>query len=75
MSKSKKIIGIDSGTSNSAACVYIDGKPTIVPSAEGATVYGKAFPSYVAFTHEGDLLVGEPAKKQFLRYSSLQALR
>ena len=64
MSDNEKIIGIDLGTSNSAACVYIDGKPTIVPSAEGATVYGKAFPSYVAFTEDGDLLVGEPAKKQ-----------
>ena len=50
MSENEKIIGIDLGTSNSAACVFIDGKPTIVPSAEGATVYGKAFPSYVAFT-------------------------
>ena len=64
MSENEKIIGIDLGTSNSAACVFIDGKPTIVPSAEGATVYGKAFPSYVAFTEDGDLLVGEPAKKQ-----------
>ena len=64
MSENERIIGIDLGTSNSAACVFIDGKPTIVPSAEGATVYGKAFPSYVAFTDDGDLLVGEPAKKQ-----------
>lgn len=64
MSENERIIGIDLGTSNSAACVYIDGKPSIVPSAEGATVYGKAFPSYVAFTQNGDLLVGEPAKKQ-----------
>ncbi len=64
MSENERIIGIDLGTSNSAACVYIDGKPTIVPSAEGATVYGKAFPSYVAFSQDGDLLVGEPAKKQ-----------
>lgn len=64
MSENERIIGIDLGTSNSAACVYIDGKATIVPSAEGATVYGKAFPSYVAFTDDGDLLVGEPAKKQ-----------
>lgn len=66
MSKSDKIIGIDLGTSNSAACVYIDGKPTIIPSAEGATVYGKAFPSYVAFSDDGELLVGEPAKKQVI---------
>ena len=64
MSENERIIGIDLGTSNSVACVYIDGKPTIVPSAEGATVYGKAFPSYVAFSQDGDLLVGEPAKKQ-----------
>ena len=64
MSKSDKIIGIDLGTSNSAACVYIDGKPNIIPSAEGATAYGKAFPSYVAFTEDGELLVGEPARKQ-----------
>ena len=60
----EKIIGIDLGTSNSAACVYIDGKATIIPSAEGATQYGKAFPSYVAFTENGERLVGEPAKKQ-----------
>ena len=64
VSKSDKIIGIDLGTSNSAACVYIDGKPNIIPSAEGATAYGKAFPSYVAFTEDGELLVGEPARKQ-----------
>ncbi|PKL59073.1 MAG: molecular chaperone DnaK, partial [Methanomicrobiales archaeon HGW-Methanomicrobiales-4] len=37
---------------------------TIIPSAEGATVAGKMFPSYVAFTAEGHLLVGEPARRQ-----------
>lgn len=59
-----KIIGIDLGTSNSAAAVMEGGKPVIVPSAEGNTVAGKAFPSYVAFTKDGQLLVGEPARRQ-----------
>jgi len=59
-----KIIGIDLGTSNSAAAVMMGGRPTIIPSAEGTSVGGKAFPSYVAFTKEGQLLVGEPARRQ-----------
>src|SRR3989338_6500063 len=60
----EKIIGIDLGTSNSQAAVILGGKPTIIPSAEGATVAGKMFPSVVAFTKDGQLLVGEPAKRQ-----------
>lgn len=60
----EKIIGIDLGTSNSEAAVMVGGKPTIIPSAEGATVAGKMFPSYVAFTPDGQLLVGEPARRQ-----------
>ncbi len=61
-----KIIGIDLGTSNSAAAVMEGGKPTIIPSAEGTTLGGKAFPSYVAFTKgtESQLLIGEPARRQ-----------
>ncbi len=59
-----KIIGIDLGTSNSAAAVMEGGKPTIIPSAEGTSIGGKAFPSYVAFTSKGELLVGEPARRQ-----------
>ncbi len=60
-----KIIGIDLGTSNSAAAVLEGGRPAIIPSAEGTTVGGgKAFPSYVAFTKDGQLLVGEPARRQ-----------
>jgi molecular chaperone DnaK len=59
-----KIIGIDLGTSNSAAAVMMGGKPTLVPAAEGTTVGGKAFPSIVAFTKDGQLLVGEPARRQ-----------
>jgi molecular chaperone DnaK len=59
-----KVIGIDLGTSNSAAAVMMGGKPAIIPAAEGATVGGKAFPSVVAFAKNGDLLVGEPARRQ-----------
>ena len=61
-----KTIGIDLGTSNSAASVVISGKPTIIPSAEGVSIGGKSFPSYVAFTKDGQLLVGEPARRQAL---------
>ena len=60
-----KIIGIDLGTSNSAAAYMEAGRPVIIPSAEGAGVAsGKAFPSFVAFTKDGQKLVGEPAKRQ-----------
>ena len=61
-----KIIGIDLGTSNSAAAAMIGGKPTIIQAAEGASVGGKAFPSVVAFTNTGELLVGEPARRQMI---------
>ncbi len=60
-----KYIGIDLGTSNSAAAVMEGGRPVIIPSAEGAGVSsGKAFPSFVAFTKDGERLVGEPARRQ-----------
>jgi molecular chaperone DnaK len=60
-----KVIGIDLGTSNSAAAVMEGGRPVIIPSAEGAGIAsGKAFPSYVAFTKDGERLVGEPARRQ-----------
>lgn len=59
-----KIIGIDLGTSNSAAAVMEGGRPKIIPAAEGTTAYGKAFPSIVAFDKDGNLLVGEPARRQ-----------
>ena len=60
-----KVIGIDLGTSNSAASVMEGTRPVIIPSAEGAGVAsGKAFPSYVAFTKDGQRLVGEPARRQ-----------
>lgn len=59
-----KIIGIDLGTSNTAAAVMEGGRGTIIPSAEGSSIGGKAFPSYVAFTKDGQRLVGEPARRQ-----------
>jgi len=59
-----KIIGIDLGTSNTAAAVMEGGHVTIIPSAEGSSIGGKAFPSYVAFTKDGQMLVGEPARRQ-----------
>ncbi|MCK5215064.1 MAG: molecular chaperone DnaK [Candidatus Omnitrophica bacterium] len=60
-----KAIGIDLGTSNSAAAVMEGGRAVIIPSAEGAGVAsGKAFPSFVAFTKDGQRLVGEPARRQ-----------
>ncbi len=64
MTEKEKIIGIDLGTTNSEAAVVIAGKPAIIPSAEGATVAGKMFPSVVAFTKDNQILVGEPARRQ-----------
>jgi len=61
----ERIIGIDLGTSNSAAAIIQGGKPTIIPSAEGQTAHGKAFPSVVAFPKDGSaMLVGTPAVNQ-----------
>ncbi|HEX7628543.1 MAG TPA: molecular chaperone DnaK, partial [Candidatus Methanoperedens sp.] len=59
-----KIIGIDLGTSNSAAAVMQGNRPVIIPSAEGVSLGGKAFPSYVAFTKDGQRLTGEAARRQ-----------
>ncbi len=59
-----RIIGIDLGTSNSAAAVMVGNKPTIVPAAEGPSIAGKTVPSVVAFTKDGQILVGEPARRQ-----------
>jgi molecular chaperone DnaK len=60
----ERILGIDLGTTNSAAAILEVGRPVIIPSAEGPTIAGKMFPSVVAFTKDGQLLVGEPAKRQ-----------
>ncbi|TXT67604.1 MAG: chaperone Hsp70, co-chaperone with DnaJ [Promethearchaeota archaeon] len=65
--RKERIIGIDLGTSNSACAVLnAVGKPEIVPAAEGRTLGGKAFPSYVAFDENGRKIVGEPARRQAL---------
>jgi molecular chaperone DnaK len=60
----EKVLGIDLGTTNSAAAIYEGGRATVIPSAEGPTMAGKMFPSVVAFTKDGQLLIGEPAKRQ-----------
>jgi len=64
--KRERVLGIDLGTTNSAAAIMEAGRPTVIPSAEGPTTAGKMFPSVVAFTKDGTLLVGEPAKKQLV---------
>jgi molecular chaperone DnaK len=60
----EKILGIDLGTTNSAGAMVEAGRPVVIPSAEGATPAGKMFPSVVAVTKDGQLLVGEPARRQ-----------
>ena len=59
-----RILGIDLGTTNSAAAIMEAGRPVTIPSTEGPTIAGKMFPSVVAFTKDGQLLVGEPAARQ-----------
>src|SRR6476469_2538201 len=61
-----KIIGIDLRTSNSAASTLVGGKPVIIQAAEGTSIGGKSFPSVVAFSKDGQLMVGEPARRQML---------
>src|ERR671919_2224195 len=55
-----KVIGIDLGTTNSCMGVLEGGEPTVIPNAEG----GRTTPSVVAFTKDGQRLVGAPAKRQ-----------
>ena len=55
-----KIIGIDLGTTNSCVAVLEGGEPTVINSTEG----GRTTPSIVAFTKDGDRIVGQPAKRQ-----------
>jgi molecular chaperone DnaK len=62
--ETEKIIGIDLGTTNSASAVMEAGRPVVIPSAEGQTAAGKMFPSVVAFTKDGQMIVGEPAVRQ-----------
>ncbi len=60
----EKVLGIDLGTTNSAAAIFEGGRATVIPSSEGPTMAGKMFPSVVAFTKDGQLLIGETAKRQ-----------
>jgi len=55
-----KIIGIDLGTTNSVVAVMEGGDPVVIPNAEG----GRTTPSVVAFTKDGERLVGQVAKRQ-----------
>jgi len=57
-----RTIGIDLGTTNSAAAVLKDGKVKLVPASEGATPYGKMFPSVVAFKEDGQIAIGKNAQ-------------
>ncbi|MET0516001.1 MAG: Hsp70 family protein, partial [Nitrospiraceae bacterium] len=55
-----KAIGIDLGTTNSCVSVMEGSKPKVIENAEG----GRTTPSFVAFTDTGEVLVGQPAKRQ-----------
>ena len=61
-----KVIGIDLGTTNSCMAVMEGGEPTVIPNAEG----GRTTPSVVAFTKDGQRLVGTPAKRQAVTNAS-----
>jgi molecular chaperone DnaK len=64
MVSTEKILGIDLGTTNSAAAVYEGSGAISIPSQDGEAVGGKMFPSVVAFMLDGTIVVGEKAKRQ-----------
>jgi len=63
MAQGEKIIGIDLGTTNSVVAVTEGSETTVIPNAEG----NRMTPSVVAFTDKGEVLVGEPARRQAVR--------
>jgi molecular chaperone DnaK len=60
MAQGEKIIGIDLGTTNSVVAIMEGTEPKVIPNAEG----NRLTPSVVAFTPKGEVLVGEPARRQ-----------
>src|SRR5260370_16500207 len=60
----ERILGIDLGTTNSAAAVYEGSGAISIPSQDGEAVGGKMFPSVVAFMPDGSVVGGEKAKRQ-----------
>ncbi len=60
MATTSKVLGIDLGTTNSCMAIMEGGEPTVIPNAEG----GRTTPSVVAFTKDGERLVGQAAKRQ-----------
>ena len=60
MATASKVLGIDLGTTNSCMAIMEGGEPTVIPNAEG----GRTTPSVVAFTKDGERLVGQAAKRQ-----------
>jgi molecular chaperone DnaK len=64
MVSAEKILGIDLGTTNSAAAVYEGSGAISIPSQDGEATGGKMFPSVVAFMPDGSVVVGEKAKRQ-----------
>ena len=63
-----KVIGIDLGTTNSCVAVLEGGEPQVITNAEGM----RTTPSVVAFTKDGDRIVGEPAKRQAVTNAELK---
>ncbi|MBM3897933.1 MAG: molecular chaperone DnaK [Thaumarchaeota archaeon] len=61
----EKVLGIDLGTTNSAAAIFEGSKAIAIPSVDGRSSGGKMFPSVVAFTPDNKVIVGEAAKRQF----------
>lgn len=66
-SKGEQVLGIDLGTTNSAAAIFRDSSPITIPSAEGQSEAGKMFASAVSFTKTGQVIVGENARKQLTK--------